>query len=82
MLLSPLRLPSWPVLLAAPVIALYLAPAVVQPVAHASSRPNIVLILTDDEDVASHRFMPKTRALLENRGTTFDNFFVSYPFCC
>ena len=46
------------------------------------TRPNIVLILTDDEDVASHRFMPKTKALLEDAGTTFENFFVSYPFCC
>jgi arylsulfatase A-like enzyme len=46
------------------------------------AQPNIVLIMTDDEDVASHAFMPKTKALLEDRGTTFDNFFVSYPFCC
>jgi N-acetylglucosamine-6-sulfatase len=46
------------------------------------ARPNIVLILTDDEDVASHAYMPKTKALLEEHGTTFDNFFVSYSFCC
>lgn len=48
----------------------------------ASARPNIVLILTDDEDVASHAYMPKTRALLEAQGTTFDNFFVTNSFCC
>jgi arylsulfatase A-like enzyme len=47
-----------------------------------AARPNIVVILTDDEDVASHAYLPKTRALLEERGTTFDNFFVSYSFCC
>ena len=41
-----------------------------------------MLIVTDDEDVGIHEFMPKTKALLEDRGTTFDNFFVSYPFCC
>jgi arylsulfatase A-like enzyme len=41
-----------------------------------------VLIVTDDEDVAAHAFMPKTKALLEDRGTTFDNFFVTYSFCC
>ena len=46
------------------------------------AQPNIVLIMTDDEDVAIHEFMPKTKALLEDRGTTFDNFFVTYPFCC
>jgi N-acetylglucosamine-6-sulfatase len=38
--------------------------------------------MTDDEDVAIHQFMPKTKALLEERGTTFANFFVTYPFCC
>ena len=48
----------------------------------APARPGIVLILTDDEDVASHELMPKTRALLERRGVRFDNFFVSYSFCC
>ena len=35
-------------------------------------QPNIVLILTDDEDVAIHAFMPKTKALIEEQGTTFD----------
>jgi hypothetical protein len=44
--------------------------------------PNIVLILTDDEDVGIHAFMLKTKALLEDQGTTFANFFVSYPWCC
>jgi arylsulfatase A-like enzyme len=46
------------------------------------NQPNIVLVMTDDEDVAIHAFMPKTKALLADQGTTFDNFFVSYPFCC
>ena len=41
-----------------------------------------MLILTDDEDVASHAYLPKTRALLEDQGTRFDNFFVTYSFCC
>jgi arylsulfatase A-like enzyme len=50
--------------------------------ADAPAKPNIVLILTDDEDVASHAYLPKTKALLEDRGATFDNFFVTYSFCC
>ncbi len=50
--------------------------------AEAAARPNIIFILTDDEDWAGHAFMPKTKALLEDRGTTFDNYFVSYPLCC
>jgi arylsulfatase A-like enzyme len=58
------------------------AQAAADEVRAASARPNIVLILTDDEDVASHAYMPKTRALLEEQGTTFDNFFVTNSFCC
>jgi N-acetylglucosamine-6-sulfatase len=46
------------------------------------TRPNIVLILSDDEDLASHAFMPKTKELIENQGTAFDNYFVTYSFCC
>jgi N-acetylglucosamine-6-sulfatase len=46
------------------------------------AKPNIVLILTDDEDVGIHAFMPKTEALIEDQGTTFVNFFVTYPWCC
>lgn len=45
-------------------------------------RPSIVFILSDDEDVASHWVMGKTKALLADHGTTFDNYFVSYSFCC
>jgi arylsulfatase A-like enzyme len=45
-------------------------------------KPNIVFILTDDEDVQIHAFMPKTRALLEAQGTTFSNYFVTYALCC
>jgi N-acetylglucosamine-6-sulfatase len=47
-----------------------------------SSRANIVLIVTDDEDVPAHAFMPKAKALLEDQGTAFENFFISYPWCC
>jgi N-acetylglucosamine-6-sulfatase len=74
--------PGWSAL----VVALAIAGSLASPAAAAAdrhaSRPNIVLILTDDEDVAAHRFMPKTRALVEEQGTAFDNFFVSYSFCC
>jgi N-acetylglucosamine-6-sulfatase len=48
----------------------------------APARPSIVMILTDDEDLASHRVMAKTKALLEDQGAVFDNYFVSYSFCC
>jgi N-acetylglucosamine-6-sulfatase len=69
-------------LLLAAALAIGLSPLAAAAAREPATRPNIVLIMTDDEDVASHRFMPKTRALLENRGTAFDNFFVTYSFCC
>ncbi len=46
------------------------------------ARPSIVLILSDDEDLLSHRVMTQTKALVEDQGTVLDNYFVSYPFCC
>ena len=80
--LSQLHPRSWWFAIVALAGATVVAPAPVEAAGAPAARPNIVLILTDDEDVASHRFMPKTKALLEDRGTRFDNFFVSYPFCC
>lgn len=50
--------------------------------AQAAPKPNIIFILTDDEDVGIHAFMPKTKALLHDQGTTFSNFFVTYSLCC
>jgi arylsulfatase A-like enzyme len=50
--------------------------------AASSARPNIVFIMTDDEDVRIHRYMPKTKALIEDQGVAFENYFVTYSFCC
>jgi len=47
-----------------------------------SSRPNIVLILTDDLDSASMAFLPRIRSLLADQGTTFSNFIISDSLCC
>ena len=69
-------------MLAALVLGLSQHPGPVAATNIVPGQPNIVLIMTDDEDVAIHQFMPKTKALLEDRGTTLANFFVSYPFCC
>ncbi len=80
--LSSIRPRPWLPLAVLLAMAPCLAPAAAAATADRPSQPNIVLILTDDEDVASHRFMPKTKALLEDNGTSFDNFFVSYAFCC
>src|SRR5918992_1530343 len=44
--------------------------------------PNVILILTDDLDVDSISHMPNLRSLLIERGTTFENAFVTDSLCC
>lgn len=56
--------------------------AVLSPAAAAPERPNVLLILTDDQTLESMRVMEKTLHLLGEEGTTFENSFVSYPMCC
>lgn len=46
------------------------------------SRPNVIVLMTDDmraDDLAS---MPITRRLFERRGVTFDDATSTYPLCC
>ena len=44
--------------------------------------PNIVFVLTDDEDLGIHAYMPKVKTLIEDEGVVFENFFATYPLCC
>jgi N-acetylglucosamine-6-sulfatase len=48
----------------------------------ASSKPNIVLILTDDQRWDTLWAMPHVRALLGGHGMTFRNAFVTTALCC
>lgn len=60
-----------------------LCPALV-PVLGASRRPNVVLILTDDQDVSLGGMNPlkKTKALIADHGVTFTNSYVGSALCC
>ncbi len=52
------------------------------PAAAAADRPNVVVLMTDDQTVADMEAMPRTHALLGAGGVTFDRSYVSYPLCC
>ena len=64
---------------------LALAVALLAPAAaHAkqAEQPNVVVVMTDDQDFRSMPAMPQTRKLIARQGTTFDSTFVNYPLCC
>ncbi|VDM52097.1 unnamed protein product [Angiostrongylus costaricensis] len=52
--------------------------------AKVSSKRNVVLIITDDQDIelGSMNYMPKVSKLLKEKGTEFRSGFVSTPICC
>jgi N-acetylglucosamine-6-sulfatase len=45
-------------------------------------KPNIVLIMDDDQSVNLQQFLTKTNAAIADKGVTFDNSFVNYSLCC
>jgi len=47
-----------------------------------SARPNIVVVMSDDQTVESMRVMANVNALLAEQGTTFADNYVSFPLCC
>jgi N-acetylglucosamine-6-sulfatase len=46
------------------------------------ARPNVVVVMTDDQTLASMEVMVRTRALVGSAGATFADSFASYPLCC
>jgi N-acetylglucosamine-6-sulfatase len=53
-------------------------------VAAKPSKPNVVMVITDDQTLAQYdeRTMPKTQRLLGRAGTTFTEAIVTTPLCC
>jgi N-acetylglucosamine-6-sulfatase len=70
--------------LTAPLILILLFGALGAIPAAAATRPNVVFVLTDDQDLVlgSLGFMPRTRDLIARQGLTFANHFVPLSLCC
>ena len=47
-----------------------------------TTRPNIIFILSDDQEAASLAYMPLVQRLLVEQGVALDNFFINVPQCC
>jgi len=45
-------------------------------------RPNIVVVMTDDQQVSDMRAMPRTRRLIGRRGVAFPESVANFPLCC
>jgi N-acetylglucosamine-6-sulfatase len=45
-------------------------------------RPNVVVVMSDDQDTGSMRFMDEVIGELGGGGATFQNSFASFPLCC
>lgn len=44
--------------------------------------PNVILILTDDMDMALVPYIEKTNRLIGEEGATLDSYFITTPVCC
>ncbi|UUY01753.1 sulfatase [Svornostia abyssi] len=47
-----------------------------------AGKPNIVMLMTDDQTLEMMRYLPKTQAAIGDRGITFSRSYASYPVCC
>jgi N-acetylglucosamine-6-sulfatase len=56
--------------------------AVLLPAAPAAAQPNVVVLMTDDQTLASLSAMPQTNQLLGAQGTVFQQAISSFPLCC
>jgi N-acetylglucosamine-6-sulfatase len=59
-----------------------LTPAPRSTAAEAPVRPNIVVVMSDDQAVESMRVMANVNSMLGAEGTTFADNYVSFPLCC
>ena len=70
-------------LLALAALTTLASPAGAPDQAHAQSgRPNIIVLLTDDQEPASLRVMKTVRKEMKRKGTTMSRFYTNFPLCC
>ena len=50
--------------------------------AAAPQRPNVVVVMTDDQTVRQLDHMPNVEAELAAEGASYERFFVNHPLCC
>lgn len=48
----------------------------------ASERPNVLLVVTDDQPASTVRHMPKLKKLVGDRGVSFGGAYLTDPLCC
>jgi arylsulfatase A-like enzyme len=48
----------------------------------AQGRPNVIVVMTDDQTLESMRVMKRVNSRIGDLGATFTNSFVNYAFCC
>ncbi|MEN9564968.1 MAG: hypothetical protein RLZZ69_164 [Cyanobacteriota bacterium] len=51
-------------------------------VTRATSKPNIIFVLTDDLDNAAIEYMPQVKSFMVDGGVSFSNYFVNVSLCC
>ncbi len=67
----------------APIVAAPLPAGAPSPLSTSGNgKPNLVLVMTDDQNVADMIALPLVRQLIGNQGVTFANSFASWPLCC
>jgi arylsulfatase A-like enzyme len=57
-------------------------PATGRAAGRVGARPNVIMILTDDQSLTDMSVMRHVRARLGQRGTTFTHAYSPYPLCC
>jgi N-acetylglucosamine-6-sulfatase len=82
--MASMRSRAWGVLAAALAALTLSAVLAVQSgtTAVAQAKPNILVLMTDDQTVESLRVMANVNSLLARQGVTFTNNFASFPLCC